>query len=66
MVIKGRDRDTAWYLMLDSEWPVVKRAFEKWLDPDNFDDQGNQRVSLAALRDTDGPIVEQAVKRSGV
>lgn len=52
MVVKGRSRDTAWFAMVDDEWPVVKEAFEKWLDPENFDEgSGQQRVGLAALRD---------------
>jgi RimJ/RimL family protein N-acetyltransferase len=46
MVIKGRNRDTAWFAMLDSEWPARKRAFEQWLDPGNFDEAGMQRQSL--------------------
>ena len=37
MIIKGRNRDTAWFSMLDSEWPARKRNFERWLAPDNFD-----------------------------
>lgn len=49
MIIKGRNRDTAWFSMLDSEWPVRKAAFEKWLAPGNFDDSGYQRQSLSAL-----------------
>jgi len=49
MVVKGRNRDTAWYSMLDSEWPARKRAFEQWLDPANFDATGKQRISLAEL-----------------
>jgi RimJ/RimL family protein N-acetyltransferase len=49
MVVKDRNRDTAWYSMLDSEWPARKRAFEQWLDPANFDEQGEQRVSLSQL-----------------
>jgi len=49
MVVKGRNRDTAWYSMLDSEWPARKRAFEQWLDPANFDSNCRQRVSLSAL-----------------
>lgn len=52
MIVKGMNRDTAWFSMLDSEWPAVKSAFEAWLDPKNFDDQGNQRVGLASLRKT--------------
>src|SRR5213078_2932483 len=49
MIVKGRSRDTAWYAMLDSEWPARKRAFEAWLAPDNFDGDGRQKTSLAAL-----------------
>jgi RimJ/RimL family protein N-acetyltransferase len=45
-VIKGRNRDTAWFSMLDSEWPARKAAFERWLDPGNFDAYGKQRVKL--------------------
>jgi RimJ/RimL family protein N-acetyltransferase len=50
-VVKGRNRDTAWFSVLDSEWPVNRAAFEQWLDPANFDAAGKQRTSLAALRD---------------
>jgi RimJ/RimL family protein N-acetyltransferase len=46
---KGRNRDTAWFSMLDSEWPARKAAFERWLAPENFDQDGRQRVSLAEL-----------------
>jgi RimJ/RimL family protein N-acetyltransferase len=46
MVIKGRSRDTAWFAMLDSEWPARKQAFETWLDPSNFDTDGSQRRGL--------------------
>ena len=49
MIVKGRSRDTAYYSMLDSEWPARKRAFEAWLAPDNFDAQGRQKTSLTAL-----------------
>jgi RimJ/RimL family protein N-acetyltransferase len=49
MIVKGRNRDTAWFSMLDSEWPARKRAFEAWLAPDNFDAAGRQKASLAAL-----------------
>jgi RimJ/RimL family protein N-acetyltransferase len=49
MVVKGENRDTAWYAMLDSEWPARRRAFERWLDPANFDESGRQRLSLSAL-----------------
>jgi RimJ/RimL family protein N-acetyltransferase len=46
MVVKGRSRDTAWFAMLDHEWPARKRAFEAWLDPANFDENGKQLKSL--------------------
>ncbi|MBO0716448.1 MAG: GNAT family N-acetyltransferase [Rhizobiales bacterium] len=49
MIAKGRNRDNAWFSMLDCEWPARKRNFERWLAPENFDAQGTQRVSLAAL-----------------
>jgi RimJ/RimL family protein N-acetyltransferase len=51
MVTKGRNRDTAWFSMLDEEWPGRKRAFEAWLDPANFDADGKQRRSLTQIRD---------------
>jgi RimJ/RimL family protein N-acetyltransferase len=53
MVVKGRNRDTAWFAMLDREWPAIRAAFERWLAPDNFDAAGRQRRSLRAL--TQGP-----------
>jgi len=46
MIIKGRNRDTAWFSMLDSEWPGRKREFERWLDESNFDSDGNQKTRL--------------------
>jgi RimJ/RimL family protein N-acetyltransferase len=55
MIIKGRNRDTAWYSMLDSEWPVRKRNFEEWLAEKNFDAQGRQMKSLADLNRTVAP-----------
>ena len=48
-IAKGRNRDTAYFSILDSEWPARKAAFERWLAPDNFDAQGNQKVGLGAL-----------------
>ncbi|TMF05396.1 MAG: GNAT family N-acetyltransferase [Chloroflexi bacterium] len=50
MVIKGENRDTAWYSMLDGEWPAAKAAFEAWLRPENFNGEGRQLRSLAELR----------------
>jgi len=51
MIVKGRNRDTAWYSMLDGEWPRCKIAFERWLEPENFDAEGRQKQSLAAIRE---------------
>jgi RimJ/RimL family protein N-acetyltransferase len=48
-VVKGRNRDTAWYSILDSEWPALRAAYERWLEPGNFDEQERQRSSLSAL-----------------
>jgi RimJ/RimL family protein N-acetyltransferase len=56
-IVKGRNRDTAWFSMLDSEWPTRKRSFERWLSADNFDHSGQQRISLAELNQpTAGPL----------
>jgi RimJ/RimL family protein N-acetyltransferase len=46
MIVKGRNRDTAWFAMLDADWPRFKRGFEDWLKPENFDNSGAQRTSL--------------------
>jgi RimJ/RimL family protein N-acetyltransferase len=51
-IAKGRTRDTAWYSMLDSEWPARERAFERWLAPENFDADGKQILSLSAMNGT--------------
>ena len=48
MIARGRNRDTAWFSMLDGEWPARKAAFERWLAPENFDAAGRQRTRLAA------------------
>jgi RimJ/RimL family protein N-acetyltransferase len=47
-VLKGRNRDTAWFAAVDREWPKLAAAFERWLDPSNFDADGRQRTPLAA------------------
>ena len=49
-ITRGRNRDTTWFSVIDSEWPALRSAFERWLDPANFDAQGQQRRSLASLR----------------
>jgi RimJ/RimL family protein N-acetyltransferase len=46
MIVKGRSRDTAWFSMLDGEWPARKAAFERWLAPENFDSNGRQKKRL--------------------
>lgn len=50
VVVKGRSRDTAWFSIIDAEWPKVRAGFAAWLDPTNFDAQGRQRRGLAELR----------------
>lgn len=54
-IYKGRSRDTAWYSVIDKEWPELSRAFTRWLDPENFDEQGRQRRRLSELT---APIVK--------
>jgi len=49
-ITRGLNRDTAWYAILDHEWPRAKAAFEAWLAPDNFDAAGQQKLGLTALR----------------
>jgi RimJ/RimL family protein N-acetyltransferase len=51
-VNKGRNRDTAWYSVIDAEWPALRQAFETWLDPGNFDPEGRQRRRLSDLTST--------------
>lgn len=46
MIIKGRNRDTAWFGMTDRDWAVLRPAYQRWLDPANFDDAGTQRLVL--------------------
>ncbi len=55
MIVKGHNRDTAWFAMLDSEWPARKANFERWLDPSNFDAAGNQKMSLSSLNAVSEP-----------
>jgi RimJ/RimL family protein N-acetyltransferase len=49
-IVKGRNRDTAWYSIIDSEWPAAKSAFTAWLDPGNFDPDGRQKRRLEDFR----------------
>ncbi len=54
IVYKGRNRDTAWYSILDRDWPALKSGFCKWLDKDNFDDGGRQKKPLQQFLATEG------------
>ena len=49
LVVKGRNRDTAWYAMIDKEWPALEQAYQTWLATDNFDAEGGQQQSLSSL-----------------
>ena len=50
MITKGKNRDTAWFSIIDSEWPAIRRGYERWLADENFDAEGRQRMSLAEAR----------------
>jgi RimJ/RimL family protein N-acetyltransferase len=63
MIVKGRNRDTAWFSMLDSEWPVRKANFEQWLAPSNFDPAGRQALSLSSLNGSVSPKAPSATFR---
>jgi RimJ/RimL family protein N-acetyltransferase len=49
VIYKGRNRDTTWFSMIDSEWPALRSAYEQWLAPENFDAQGRQKRKLSEL-----------------
>lgn len=51
MIVKGRNRDTAWFAITDADWPAIGAAQRLWLSPDNLDEAGAQRRSLQAIRD---------------
>src|SRR5438128_8512514 len=55
-VYKGRNRDTAWYAAIDTEWPALRDAFQAWLDPSNFDGDGAKRTRLS---DWTQPLLKQ-------
>ncbi len=59
-VYKGRNRDTGWYAVIDSEWPALEKAFLQWLAPANFDEHGRQRLRLGDLT---APIREEATRQ---
>ena len=48
-IVKGRNRDTAWYAAIDKDWPAIDEAFDRWLDPSNFNADGRQKTSLSKL-----------------
>lgn len=50
MVAKGRNRDTAWFSIIDSEWPALRATYERWLDPANFDSNGQQKRRIESFR----------------
>ncbi|TIP03379.1 MAG: GNAT family N-acetyltransferase, partial [Mesorhizobium sp.] len=51
---KGENRDTAWYSIIDKEWPALRKAYEAWLDPANFDGEGRQKRRLEDFRAESG------------
>lgn len=59
VVYKGRNRDTAWYSILDGDWPELRRAYQRWLDPGNFDGSGKQKSALSELT---RPLVRKEIK----
>ena len=64
MIIKGRNRDTAWFSLTDADWPALRAALETWLAPGNFDAQGRQRVALSGLTRhlvTPDPAVQRGI-----
>lgn len=62
IIVKERNRDTAWYAAADFEWPAIKEAFVKWLNPSNFDKQGEQRKRLSDLT---APILNRRIVDTG-
>ena len=54
MIVKSKNRDTAWFSIIDREWPELKRVFEAWLAPENFDREGRQKRSLTEIREQAG------------
>jgi RimJ/RimL family protein N-acetyltransferase len=63
MIAKGRNRDTAFFSMLEDEWPARKATFERWLEPENFDANGRQIVSLSELNDSRDQASGSALRR---
>ena len=61
IIFKNRNRDTAWFSIIDSEWPALKEKFEKWLHPNNFDATGKQILKLSEIQ-----IMENTFSRSAM
>lgn len=66
MIVKGRNRDTAWFSMLAEEWPQRAVAFEAWLSPGNFDGEGQQRVSLSVLNADTLEVGNRTLRRASL
>jgi len=66
MVVKGKNRDTAWFSILDSEWPVRAQGFKRWLAPENFDAAGQQKLSLTAFNQPAGQAGGNALRRASL
>ena len=66
MVVKGKNRDTAWFSILDSEWPVRAQGFRRWLAPENFDAEGKQKRSLAAFNQPAGMAGAHPLRRASL
>jgi RimJ/RimL family protein N-acetyltransferase len=47
---KNRNRDTAWFSIIDKDWPQLKESIQLWLNPENFDQEGQQKLSLTEIR----------------
>ena len=62
IIVKGRNRDTAWFSIIDKEWPALRGAFERWLNPANFDEEGKQRERLSELttHTSSTPVIRRA------
>lgn len=64
MISKGANRDTAWYAIIDADWPLVGAAMEEWLSPGNFDPSGAQRERLEDIRARLGGTVAQSTRKA--
>ena len=66
MVVKGRNRNTAWFSIIDGEWPTVSQAFRRWLALDNFDEQGRQKTALAVFNAATSEAGSIRLRRAGL